>query len=55
MTKYEKILLGICGFLVVCLIWAGCVISYQEKIIYRFTYPEWVGSHVAPLDTYIEK
>ena len=55
MTKYEKILLGVCGFLVICLIWAGCAISYQEKIIYRLTYPEWVGVHTAPLDTYIEK
>lgn len=56
MTKYEKILLGICGFLVICLIWAGCVIHWQEKTIYRLTYPEYSeGYHIAPLDGSIEK
>lgn len=53
MTKYEKILLGACGFLVICLIWAGIVISKQEKIIYSLVTPsEYISDNytVAPLD-----
>lgn len=56
MTKYEKILLIICGFLVICLIWAGIVIHNQEKTIYRLVTPsEYLPDsyHIAPLDDII--